>query len=489
MKKNALVVFLALSLFWASGVYANAPAAPTNATATGYTPLVKIPGVPDGEVDISKYLIGVYSFLLSIVGIVAVVMLIIGGMKYIMAAGSGGAVSGAKQTITDAIFGLILALLSYVIVSTINPDVLYLRQPGAALVAGKDANIGTGADTGTAGSAVKNPDGSITFTDSDGVETVIRDFADTTMTSAEYIATLVSGKETITTTLAQKVAAMYKNVSCIAPGSPAGIGSPNYHGKCKCVVGGREIPLSQTTVDAKGGCSEECRKKNLCGYKFLSVKLNARHGYSGSEASTDAGAAATTTGSGGIADGDMPTYRLTADTQVHSDEIWEMTQTTDPKWDGDFNITFDAPTTDAITAAAAAADTVSDKQYYYDNVNDKLYPCAILVTNEKEYADDEHWVYWVPLGTVVGEQDSLYEDIQGGYWSNCTKTPAANSTDGLFAIQTGVCDQAWTDRVMLAKYADSIVDKCDFCDLADQGSVGKAYRWTRTHVCRGGYWQ
>ncbi len=52
------------------------------AGATEWTPLVRIPGLPaTGTVNLSMYLIGLYNFLLSIVGIVAVIMLIIGGMR------------------------------------------------------------------------------------------------------------------------------------------------------------------------------------------------------------------------------------------------------------------------------------------------------------------------------------------------------------------------------------------------------------------------
>ena len=100
--------------------------------AKAYEPLVRLPGLPtEGEINLSQYIIGLYNFLLSIVGIVAVMMLIIGGMKYITAAGNASIISDAKDTITNALFGLLLALLSWVIVSTINPDVLYIKNPGA----------------------------------------------------------------------------------------------------------------------------------------------------------------------------------------------------------------------------------------------------------------------------------------------------------------------------------------------------------------------
>ena len=102
------------------------------AGAQVYTPLVNIPGLPPNTaVDLSMYVVGLYDFLLSVVGIVAVLMLIIGGMRYITSAGNQAAVSDAKDIITNALAGLLLAILSWVIVAEINPDVLYIKKPGA----------------------------------------------------------------------------------------------------------------------------------------------------------------------------------------------------------------------------------------------------------------------------------------------------------------------------------------------------------------------
>jgi len=125
-KKTA---FIMASLIFAIGAIASA----NFASAVEWTPLVRIPGLPPtGTVNLSMYLIGLYNFLLSIVGIVAVIMLIIGGMRYITAVGNPSAIGDAKDIITNAIIGLILALLSWVFISTINPDVLYIKQPGSA---------------------------------------------------------------------------------------------------------------------------------------------------------------------------------------------------------------------------------------------------------------------------------------------------------------------------------------------------------------------
>lgn len=51
-----------------------------------------------------------------VVGVVSVIMIIIGGLKYITSGGEAGNVSGAKNTILYAIIGLVIVALSQVIV-------------------------------------------------------------------------------------------------------------------------------------------------------------------------------------------------------------------------------------------------------------------------------------------------------------------------------------------------------------------------------------
>jgi hypothetical protein len=58
----------------------------------------------------------VISFLSFIVGLVAVIMIIVGGFKYITSAGDAGRVTSAKNTILYAVVGLVVVVLAQVIV-------------------------------------------------------------------------------------------------------------------------------------------------------------------------------------------------------------------------------------------------------------------------------------------------------------------------------------------------------------------------------------
>lgn len=54
--------------------------------------------------------------LIFIVGAVSVIMLIIGGLRYVLSSGNATSVEGAKNTILFAIIGLIVAILAFAIV-------------------------------------------------------------------------------------------------------------------------------------------------------------------------------------------------------------------------------------------------------------------------------------------------------------------------------------------------------------------------------------
>lgn len=59
----------------------------------------------------------IINVLLSAIGIVAVIMLIIGGFRYVFSQGNEKAIQGAKDTILYAIIGIIVAVLAFAIVN------------------------------------------------------------------------------------------------------------------------------------------------------------------------------------------------------------------------------------------------------------------------------------------------------------------------------------------------------------------------------------
>jgi len=67
--------------------------------------------------DISTVIAAVVNVLLFIIGIIAVIMIIIGGIMYAVSSGDSGAVTRAKNTILYAVVGLAVAFFAYAIVN------------------------------------------------------------------------------------------------------------------------------------------------------------------------------------------------------------------------------------------------------------------------------------------------------------------------------------------------------------------------------------
>lgn len=76
---------------------------------------------------ISVYLAAAFKFGTGMAAILAVIMIMIGGFIWIAAAGDSGKIKKAKGMITGAITGLILAVGSYTLLSTVNPDLVNLN--------------------------------------------------------------------------------------------------------------------------------------------------------------------------------------------------------------------------------------------------------------------------------------------------------------------------------------------------------------------------
>ena len=55
--------------------------------------------------------------LIYVIGAIAVIMIVIGGLRYTISGGDSSQINGAKNTILYAVVGLVIALLSYGIVN------------------------------------------------------------------------------------------------------------------------------------------------------------------------------------------------------------------------------------------------------------------------------------------------------------------------------------------------------------------------------------
>lgn len=94
-------------------------------------------GACQPSTDIPSYLNNLYKFAVGIAGALAVAMIVAGGVYYTVSAGSSDKQREAKSMITSAIWGLILLFASYLILRTINPQIVslspQLTNPGSGL--------------------------------------------------------------------------------------------------------------------------------------------------------------------------------------------------------------------------------------------------------------------------------------------------------------------------------------------------------------------
>ncbi|MBR3135017.1 hypothetical protein IKG54_00415 [Candidatus Saccharibacteria bacterium] len=74
-------------------------------------------GMPAELVGVDGVFTNITNTILYVVGVISVIMLIYGGLRYVVSGGDSKKVTDAKNTILYAIIGLIIAILSFAIVN------------------------------------------------------------------------------------------------------------------------------------------------------------------------------------------------------------------------------------------------------------------------------------------------------------------------------------------------------------------------------------
>ena len=118
-------VFFVFAVFFVVAPHVSAKCVSTNQT---YCLLAPLPGLGD-SVDttqgVGAYINTLIKITIGLISVLAVVMLVVGGIEY-MVSNIAGEKASAKSRMTNAIFGLILMLSSYLILNTINPKLVNL---------------------------------------------------------------------------------------------------------------------------------------------------------------------------------------------------------------------------------------------------------------------------------------------------------------------------------------------------------------------------
>ena len=72
-----------------------------------------------GEGSLRSLILRMVNYFLTFLGVLAVIMIIYGGVTYVTAAGKDEAVGNAKKIIMYALIGIIIVLLSFAVVNTV----------------------------------------------------------------------------------------------------------------------------------------------------------------------------------------------------------------------------------------------------------------------------------------------------------------------------------------------------------------------------------
>jgi len=87
---------------------------PTDCISSGVT---ATGGSSSGGTDLKTFIKNIVNVLLFVLGAIAVIMIIIGGIRYTTSNGDSGQVTSAKNTIMYAVVGLVVAIMAYAIVN------------------------------------------------------------------------------------------------------------------------------------------------------------------------------------------------------------------------------------------------------------------------------------------------------------------------------------------------------------------------------------
>lgn len=115
----ALVIITLILIIWPLTIAAKTEGIKLNVAIGGH----------ESVSDFGQYISIWYRFIVGSVGILATVMIMWSGFKWLTSRGNTSTISQAKENIWAAIIGLLIAFLSYIILSLINPGLLNIGLP------------------------------------------------------------------------------------------------------------------------------------------------------------------------------------------------------------------------------------------------------------------------------------------------------------------------------------------------------------------------
>ncbi|MGC9968261.1 MAG: hypothetical protein ABSC29_00835 [Minisyncoccia bacterium] len=121
------------------------------AIAHAATVNLNIPGSSVPSADIPGIIRNIYDFALLAAGILAFGAIVWGGIRYATGKGNPSSETEGKSWITNALLGLLLLVGAYIVLYTINPDIVSLQITGVTPLSGAPAGTAGNSGAGTGG--------------------------------------------------------------------------------------------------------------------------------------------------------------------------------------------------------------------------------------------------------------------------------------------------------------------------------------------------
>jgi len=104
--------------------------------------------------DIQTYIVRLYQFAVGISGIVAVGMIVYGAIIIIIKSENVAAKSEGRQIIQDALWGVLLLFASFLLLKTINPELVKLKEPSTRDIMKKNSSVLSQLSSSTCGRSI-----------------------------------------------------------------------------------------------------------------------------------------------------------------------------------------------------------------------------------------------------------------------------------------------------------------------------------------------
>ncbi|HRY77062.1 MAG TPA: hypothetical protein P5524_02825 [Candidatus Paceibacterota bacterium] len=125
-KTKVKIIFGLSALFMTATAFSVSAQTGSCPSKANYNLEINLPGIPNPVCGPAQYLSGLYTLAIGIAAALATVMIVYAGIIYATSGDNASKQKEARSQITQAVLGLVILLASYLILHTINPDLVNL---------------------------------------------------------------------------------------------------------------------------------------------------------------------------------------------------------------------------------------------------------------------------------------------------------------------------------------------------------------------------